>query len=167
MIISYNYNLIKIHRILLPSFAYVIIYTASLSVNAGATVIVFAPPNNAGGYSGPYNNGYTDGRGVVFTANETTTIDAVGILQNIESFNLSYSVSEVTATSEDIRSGDQVLRSGSSVVSTNGFEYVDFSFSPLLIEDGNSYHIEFTHSGIPVQNFFYSINTNIPFSVEF
>lgn len=130
-------------------------------------MVEFVPPNDPTGsvFTVNSNDGYDDGRGVVFEMTSDQTISSVGIYHDLRAVSLSFEVAETIATSGQVTAGQTILRSGVDTITTAGLEWIDFAISPLLLQTGNSYHIEFTHSGIGVQNFFYN-NNNVVFSQD-
>ena len=139
---------------------------SSFEVGATTTVTVeFVPPNDPSGAitSTNSNDGYFLGRGVVFEMSSDQTLSEVGILADLTNVDLSYEVAQTLVSTGAVTPGQTVLRSGSQTVTTNGLEWVDFSFPELVLEAGNSYHIEFSHAGSGNQNFFY-FNQNVTFS---
>lgn len=127
----------------------------------GAT-ITFIPPNDPVGavFTTNSNDGYAGMRGLVFQMAGDAIIDSVGILQDLTGITLDWSVSQTTGFSGNVGSGKTVLRSGSAVATTDGLEWIDFSFAPLILGNGNSYLIEFSFTGSSNQNFYYA-NVNM------
>lgn len=146
------------------SFAMAAILLAATGQVQAAT-IAFVPPNDTlgGVFSTVTNDGYSDGRGVVFAMTDDVVIDSVGIFQNLRSINLSFQISKVTTTSGNVASGEVILRSGSSTETTTTLEWIDFAITPLTLQNGMNYLIEFTFQGNSNQNFFYN-NQNVSFN---
>ncbi|MCP3963020.1 MAG: DUF11 domain-containing protein [bacterium] len=140
-------------------------YTITVENAAGsAPSTAFVPPNDPTGmvFSTGSNNGYVGGRGVVFEALSTTTVSSVGLFHDLTGVNLSFEVAEVTSLVGLVTSGQTVLRSGSTLVTTSGLEFIDVAIVPLTLTVGSFYHIEFSHVGPANQNFFYD-NSNVAF----
>lgn len=136
------------------------------SATASASLITFVPPNDPAGsvFTTNTNDGYSTGRGDVFGVTTTTAIDSVGIYHDLSNVTLSYAVYQTIVGSGDVRTGQTLLRSGSSLVNTRGLEWIDFGFSALTLNAGSTYHIEFSFNGSANQNFFYN-NANVPFAI--
>ncbi len=148
---------------LLASFLFVEAVTA---VGASAMdTIAFVPPNDPTGAvtSTDSNDAYLLGRGVVFEMVGNQFVEGVGIYHDLTDVELSYELAETLVVSGNVTAGQTVLASGSQTVTTNGLEWIDFSFDGLSLVNGRSYHIEFTHSANGNQNFFYD-NQNVPFT---
>lgn len=130
-----------------------------------AAQIQFVPPNDTLGmvFNTNSNNHYDTGRGLIFQMLNDVTIDSVGLYHDLTAVALSFEITQVTSTSGNVITGQTVLRSGSSVVTTTGLEWIDYSVAPLLLTAGNTYHLEFTHNGLGNQNFFYN-NANVQFT---
>ncbi len=101
------------------------------------------------------NDGYAQGRGMVFTMLSNVTMDSVGIYQDLTNIDLSYIIAQTPTTSGDVRSGATTVSSGDSIVSTNGLQWIDFTFAPITLTAGNSYYFDFSFNGNSNQNFFY------------
>jgi hypothetical protein len=131
-----------------------------------ASTITFVPPNDTVGavFTTNTNDGYFDGRGDVFQVTAATTINSIGIFQNLTNIVLSYAVLQTLGASGDVNTGEVVLRSGSALTTTAGLQWIDFGFAPLVLGAGNFYHFEFQFNGNANQNFFYN-NANVSFSV--
>ena len=136
---------------------------------AAATEISLVPLNDTIGrvWTTNSNDGYNSGRGDVFQATSTVTVDAVGIYEDLRGTQLNFAVSQIGAftpgQSPNVHSGQTILESGSQQVTTNGLQFLDFSFSPLTLVAGNDYDIYFSFSGASNQNFYYG-NQNVGFS---
>jgi len=130
------------------------------AVALSAAPITFVPPNDTVGliFSTNSNDGWSDGRGIVFQATGANTISSVGLLENLTAITLNYAIYQTTSASGDVRTGQTPLRSGGGSTTTSGLQFVDFSFAPLALTIGNFYHIEFTFNGSGNQNFFYNNN---------
>lgn len=135
------------------------------SVNAA--VIEFVPPNDPDGrvFTTNSNDGWFDGRGVVFQATEDGTISSIGVFHDLTGETLSYTLSQVTSAVGDIETGETILASGSTVVNTNGLEWIDFPIANVPYTAGNFYHIEFDFPGAANQNFFYD-NDDVSFTQD-
>jgi hypothetical protein len=128
------------------------------SSRAPASEMTFVPPTDPVGIlaSTNSNDGYVFGRGMVFLMTDNVTIDAVGLYEDLTGVDLSYELAQTTRTSGNVTVGQTVLRSGHNVVTTSGLQFNDFAITPLTLESGKSYHLEFTFSGPGNQNLFYS-----------
>lgn len=133
---------------------------------ARADIVTFAPPNDPLGhvYTTNANDGYQGGRGDVFQMNSTVMIDSVGIYQDLTNVTLTWSVAQVLGATGNVTVGQTILGTGSSLVTTSGLQWIDFSFAPIALLAGNYYHIQFSFDGNSNQNFFYD-NANIPFTL--
>jgi hypothetical protein len=138
---------------------------AVASGQARAGQVVFVPPNDTTGhvFTTNSNDGWSAGRGDVFQMSANTTIDSVGVYQDLTNVLLSYKILEVTTTVGDLLPGSTVLRSGSGTATTSGLQFIDFSVAPLTLLAGHDYEIAFSFAGASNQNFFYN-NQNIPFN---
>ena len=149
----------------LRSICLAMIATAGLLVSPSlstAGTVAFIPPNDTIGsvFTTNLNDAYNQGRGIVFAMTANTTIDSVGIYQDLTGVTLNYDVALVPTTSGQVDSGETILRSGSTVATTSGLQFIDFSFAPLALQSGFDYHIEFSFSSASNQNFFYN-NGNV------
>ena len=124
---------------------------------ADADTIRFVPPTDPEGriYSTNGNDGWAQGRGVVFTATEPVALTSVAVLVDLSNIRLSYRLAGVTRTEGAVRRGSTALRNGVSRVTTSGLDWVTFAFSPLRLSAGHGYLLEFTFSGDGNQNFFH------------
>ena len=138
---------------------------AAAAVSVQAAQFPFIPPNDPTGqvFTTNSNDGYSGGRGDVFSMQQNTTIDSVGLYHDLTNTLLSFNVAQVTSTTGQVTTGQTVLRSGSATVSTNGLQWIDFPIVPLTLLQGNNYHIEFSFPTSGNQNFFYN-NGNAPFT---
>ncbi len=148
---------------LLASFLFAV--TAAGVGASTMDTIAFVPPNDPTGAvtSTNTNDGYILGRGVVFEMADSQFVKGVGIYHDLTGVELSYELAETLVVSGNVTAGQTILKSGSQTVTTNGLEWIDFSFDGFTLEAGKSYHIEFSHAGSGNQNFFYD-NQNVPFS---
>lgn len=118
-----------------------------------ASAVEFVPPNDQVGsvWSTNTNDGYSGGRGIVFEVASNTELTSVGIFHDLRNIALSFVLEEF---------GGAVLRSGGSLVTTLGLEWIDYAVSPVTLVAGVQYHLEFSHQGAGTQNFFYN-NSNV------
>lgn len=132
-----------------------------------AGVIAFVPPNDQTGQltSTASNDGYSTGRGIVFTMTNDVTIDQVSVRQDLSSVTLRYEISSVLAATGSLNDYKIKLREGTKTVSTTGLEWISFDMDSLDLATGNHYHIEFFHSELGNQNFAYR-NLNVTFDVD-
>jgi hypothetical protein len=93
---------------------------------------------------------------MVFLMNDDVAIDSVGIYHDLTNIDLYYELAQTLTTTGQVTTGQTILISGNMVVSTQGLEFIDFSFLPLTLESGKSYHFEFTFDGDGNQNFFHT-----------
>jgi hypothetical protein len=122
-------------------------------VMANAGTIEFDPGNGSGQvWSTNWNDGYYEGRGMLFNMSRNVTIDSLGIYNDINNTNLFY---EIASWNTNTNSIDSILRQGSLTASTNGLEWIDFNFTDLALFNGMTYHFNVKHSGFGEQNFFY------------
>lgn len=130
-----------------------------------AAVIEFVPPNDPVGhvFSTNSNDGWSSGRGVVFQATADGTMSSIGLYHDLTGIDLSYKISETTSANGDIATGEIVLLTGNTVVTTNGLEWIDFAIADTPYSAGSFYHIQFSFSGNGNQNFFYD-NNDVPFT---
>ncbi len=152
------------HLSLITSFLFVFELVAIGRGQAG--VIAFVPPNDQTGRitSTSNNDGYSSGRGIVFTMTNDVTIDQVSLRHDLSSITLRYEISSVLAATGSLNDFKIKLREGIKTVSTNGLEWISFDMDSLSLTSGNHYHIEFFHSGVGNQNFSYR-NLNVTFDV--
>ena len=127
--------------------------------SASATTIEFVPPNDTSGtvFTNNTNDGWSAGRGIGFNVTSETTINSIGVFQNLTNVALSYGIYEISA-STGVFSRTSTLRSGGDTVSTSGLEWIDFGFADLILTPGNNYLLEFAFSAASNQNFFYNNN---------
>ncbi len=132
---------------------------------ARADSIEFKPPNDPLGSikTTNANDGYDDFRGDVFHVTADTTINSVGLFQNLTNISLNYRIWDIVSTTDAVNSGATLLRSGSANANTAGLEFIDFSIPDLTLQGGHNYHIEFGFLGNSNQNFYYN-NADIPFT---
>lgn len=147
-------------------------YLISISVTllcvagpAAGQYVEFVPPNDPTGsvFTTNSNDGWSSGRGVVFRMLQNVTVESLGVFHDLSGITLEYELAQVVTTSGNVTSGQTVLRSGQSIVTTNGLEWIDFAIQPVTLSAGSSYHIEFTFAGAANQNFFYN-NANVTFT---
>ena len=133
---------------------------ANIAANAQMTTLT--APNNPLGtlVSGYGNDAWFGGRGDNFLVTSDTTINSVGLFADLTGITLNYEVGSIPALGGSGVDGKTILRSGSSLTSTSGLEFVDFGFSDLTLLAGNNYYVEFNYAGTPNQELYY-FNQNI------
>jgi hypothetical protein len=133
------------------------------SLAAGAP-IVFTPTNDTAGtvYTNNANEGWDNHRGIGFKVSSTQTLSSVGAWLDLTSTELSFAVYEISS-SQDVFARTRLLTSGGSTVSTNGFEWIDYSFSQLTLATDTNYLIEFSFNGPSNQSFYFN-NQNVAWS---
>ena len=129
-----------------------------------AATVEFKPPNDPIGrvVTTNFNDLWRFGRGIGLTVSSDQTINSVGLFQDLTNIALSFSIHEISATSDTFTRG-AALRSGGSTVTTQGLEWIDYSFANLTLSAGTNYLLDFVFSGNSNQNFFYR-NENLPWS---
>lgn len=134
------------------------IATAPLSATAAqATETIFVPPSDPIGVvsSTNVNDGYGDGRGVVFTPTADIILTDVALYQNLTNVILNYSLSLATNSTGSV-GGGAVLQSGSTMANTSGLEFINFSLTPTTLNAGTYYFLDFNFQGTSNENFFYN-----------
>lgn len=128
----------------------------AVALGVVANAITFVPPNDPVGqvFSSNANDGYTNGRGILFQVTSGETITSVGLYHDLTGIPLSFVLEQV---------GGGVLRSGGSTVTTSGLDWIDYAVTPVTLVPGLTYHLNFSHSGLGNQNFFYN-NQNVPWN---
>lgn len=123
---------------------------------AAATPIAFIPPNDPTGYIGSThsNDGWSRGRGIGFRVITQEGISSVGVYQDLTNTELHWGVYVIDSLSDGY-SKIGTIASGSSVVTTNGLEWIDFKFPEFYMTEHWSYLIEFSFDGESNQNFYY------------
>lgn len=144
--------------------------TAPSWAGNGADTII--PPNDPVGqvFTTNFNDGYgaetsSSGRGIGFTPTASVTLNSVGLYEDLTNKVLSYQVAQVNSLTGQVDTGETILRSGSTTVTTNGLQFIDFSFSKLALTPGNDYYVNFSFNGNGNQNFFYN-NQNVIFTQD-
>ena len=135
----------------------VALIAGTASVNAAT--IEFVPPNDQVGrvFQTNSNDGWSNGRGIGFSVSSSQVINSVGLFHDLTNIDLSFGIYEISsATGPFTRSA--ALRFGSAVRNTTGLEWIDFSFTDLVLNVGTNYLIEFSFNGSANQNFFYNNN---------
>jgi hypothetical protein len=125
-----------------------------------AEYVKFVPPNDPTGFW--YTNGHDSfvGRGVVFQMSADTTIDSVGIGRG---WGGSLQISEVASLGPNLETGAKILRTSLGLIPTEQSYWLNYPMTPLLLQKGHDYHIEFI--GVNgVQSFFYNWQ-RVPFTV--
>ncbi|EEF23701.1 conserved hypothetical protein [Ricinus communis] len=123
---------------------------------AAATPIAFIPPNDPTGYIGSThsNDAWSMGRGIGFRVTTQETISSIGVYVDLINTELRWGVYTVDSLGNDI-SKLETLASGSSVVTTNGLEWIDFRVPDVVLNEYWNYLIEFSFDGESNQNFYY------------
>lgn len=126
---------------------------------------IFVPPSDTTGhvYSTNANDGYADGRGVVFTPTSNYTLTNVALYQDLTNVTLSYTLRLATATTGFV-GGGTILSSGSQLATTSGLQFVDFALAPTVLTAGTYYFLDFSFSGNSNENFFYDQTGAQPYS---
>jgi hypothetical protein len=131
----------------------VLLLSATTTAHAQAEILFLIPPRDTieSISGGDANDGYAQGRGVVFHVQTPPgmvgrELLGVGIFLNLANTVVTYEVSQVGSTVGDL-SDRTVLRTGSSTVTTNGFRYVDFTFNSLILNNTLNYHVNFSFTG--------------------
>lgn len=135
------------------------------ALSVAAATVEFKPPNDPIGRVATTNrnDGWSVGRGIGLTVSSDQTINSVGLFQDLTNIALSFSIHEISVSSSDTFTRGAALRSGGSTVTTQGLEWIDYSFANLTLSAGTNYLLDFVFSGDSNQNFFY-FNLNIPWS---
>jgi hypothetical protein len=131
---------------------------------AAAAPIAFTPPNDTAGtvYTNNANEGWDNHRGIGFSVSSTQTLSSVGAWLDLTNTDLSFAVYEISSL-QDVFFRTRLLASGGSTVSTNGLEWVDYDVSPLTLNTGTNYLIEFAFNGPSNQSFYFN-NQNAAWS---
>jgi hypothetical protein len=125
-----------------------------------ADYVRFVPPNDPTGTWYTNTIGRPESHGVVFQMSADTTIDSVGIGRG---WGGSFQISEVTSLGPNLETGAKILRTSLGVIPTEQSYWLNYPITPLLLQKGHDYHIEFIGTPGP-QSFFYN-NNHVPFSV--
>lgn len=138
-------------------FAAVVVVMAGVA-SVEAEPIRFIPATDPNGrvYSTNENDGWFDGRGLVFTALRPVVLSSVGLVHDLTGLDLAYQVAAVERTTGDVTEGQTIVRAGARTITTSGLELIPFAFEPLQLVAGNSYHIQFSFNGLGNQNFFHN-----------
>ena len=146
------------------SFAIALLALCAIASGAHAQ-ISFVPPNDPTGavLTTNANDAWSGGRGVVFQATTTQTINSISLYQDLTGIPVNYEIDQTTSATGNIGTGKTVLRSGGGTFTTSGLQFITFSITPLQLVAGNFYQVRFDFAGNSNQNFFYS-NNNIVFS---
>ncbi len=130
---------------------------------AHATTIEFVPPNDTTGavYTTNDNDGYTEGRGLVFRSTTAQVIDSIGIFLDVSNVLLNWVIYQTTGVTGDLTLGQMSLASGSVTANTTGLQWVDISTPTVNLVANGTYHIQFTHSGTANQNFYYNNDNTV------
>ena len=125
---------------------------------ANADPIRFIPATDPAGrvYSTNENDGWADGRGVVFTALRPVQLSSVSLLHDLTGLDLAFEVAAVRRKEGGVTDGQAILRAGARTITTTGLEFISFAFEPLRLLAGNSYHIQVSFIGSGNQNFFHN-----------
>src|SRR5688572_14247895 len=83
-------------------------------------------------------------------------LNSVAVLHDLNSRLLFYRLAAVRRVADSVSEGQIILRSGSSIVSTSGLDWITFGFAPLALLTGQGYHIEFSFDGNANGNFFHN-----------
>lgn len=137
---------------------------AAASTPASAADTIFVPPSDTVGsvFSTNSNDGYSNGRGVVFASTADYTLGSVAIFQDLTNIDLSYSLSVATASTGSV-GGGTVIASGMQNVTTNGLEFISFDTGSTLLTAGTFYLLSFSFSGNSNQNFFFDQRGSQPY----
>jgi hypothetical protein len=148
-------------KILQTGLVSALIFTSGLAV---AAPIAFTPANDTTGqvYTNNANEGWDNHRGIGFSVSSTQTLSSVGAWLDLTNTGLSFAVYEISSL-QDVFFRTKLLVSGSSTVSTNGLEWVDYKVSPLTLNTGTNYLIEFSFNGPSNQSFYFN-NQNAAWS---
>ncbi len=125
-----------------------------------ADYVKFVPPNDPTGTWYTNTIGRPESHGVVFQMSADTTIDSVGIGRG---WGGSFQISEVTSLGPNLEKGAKTLRTSFGLFPTEQSYWLNYPITPLLLQKGHDYHIEFTSTPGP-QSFFYN-NNHVPFNV--
>lgn len=111
---------------------------------------------------GNSNDGYSQGRGIVFTPDTNFDLRSVGTQLNVRGASVSFLVALAGSTGPGSIDQGTVLRSGIASVTTGGMELVNFVFdqNPVTLLAGQTYHVQFQFTGNPVQNLRYDTRTS-------
>lgn len=123
---------------------------------ANATTTVLTPPDDNTGqvYSNNFNDGYSGGRGTVFSLSTNVTLTGVALYQDLTNRVLNFTLQSATLAGSTV-TPISTLASGSRQVSTNGLEFIDFTTGVNLTAN-TLYYLNFSFTGNSNQNFFYN-----------
>lgn len=144
---------------------YFAVAAALAAASPAAAAVDFVPPSDTTGqvFSTNANDGYSSGRGVVFSPTSSFLLSSVGLYQDLTNVNLSFTLSLATASTGQVNGGT-VLAGGNQTVTTSGLQFVDFSFAPILLNAGTFYFLDFSFTGSSNQNFFFNQSGAQPYS---
>jgi hypothetical protein len=94
------------------------------------------------------------GRGIGFRVTTQETISSIGVYQDLTNTELHWGLYIIDSLGNDF-SQLETLASGSSVVTTNGLEWIDFKVPDVVLNEYWNYLIEFSFDGESNQNFYY------------
>jgi hypothetical protein len=131
---------------------------------AAAAPIEFIPPNDTAGriWSTNSNDGWDNRRGIGFNVDSQQTLSSVGAYLDLTNVDLNYGVYEISA-SHDVFARTSLLASGSSTVSTQGLQWIDYGFDDITLNVDTNYLVEFWFSGPSNQGFYFN-NQDIAWS---
>ncbi len=109
-------------------------------------------------FGGLNNQGYSAGRGSVFTANSNLTITGAGLWTDPSgSFTMTWNLYQTTSYPGNVN--NTLLATTSVTPVATGLGFYDATFgSPVSLTAGNRYHIEVNYAGRAQGNFFYFFN---------
>jgi len=83
-------------------------------------------------------------------------LSSVSLFHDLTGLDLAYQVAAVGHSEGQVTDGQRTLRAGSRTITTSGLEFIPFTFEPLQLAAGNSYHIQFSFDGNGNQNLFHN-----------
>jgi hypothetical protein len=117
-----------------------------------ADYVKFVRPNDPTGTWYTNTIGRPISHGVVFQMTADTTIDGVGIGRG---WGGSMQISEVTSLGPNLETGAKILRTSLGIIPSEQSYWLNYPITPLLLQKGHDYHIEFI--GTPGTQSFFSL----------
>jgi len=116
----------------------------SFGANAATTFEIVPGGESYGSVTAEQSNGFFGwGRGVVFEMADNFDLTSIGLYSDFTNLNLMWDIMEVNSITNVVKG--TTLQSGNNIVSTDGLGWVDIDISPLTLEAGHTYHVNFKY----------------------
>lgn len=123
---------------------------SALTLDPGAPFIKFSHNTN---------DGYIDGRGMIFRADQAIIVNGAAFFnEDDEGLFATFALYSVVSTSGDVLAGATLLRSVTSIIAIGDVRYYGVTFPALQLVANQNYLLRISYADISEQNWFYEFD---------